>query len=72
MSKIPPSPYIKVSSSPVSCYISSKANGLVDAMFNIESLSGDVMVLGKLKVSGRPTNLDNSRARAYCAYNRGG
>ena len=25
------------------------------------------MVLGKLPVSGRPTNLDLSRARAYCA-----
>ena len=27
------------------------------------------MVLGKLPVLGRPTNLDNSRARAYCACN---
>ena len=25
------------------------------------------MVLGKLPVRGRPTNLDYSRARAYCA-----
>ena len=25
------------------------------------------MVLGKRPVPGRPTNLDNSRARAYCA-----
>ena len=25
------------------------------------------MVLGKLPVPGRPTNLDDSRARAYCA-----
>ena len=25
------------------------------------------MVLSKLAVPGRPTNLDNSRARAYCA-----
>ena len=24
------------------------------------------MVLSKLSVQGRPTNLDNSRARAYC------
>ena len=24
------------------------------------------MVLGKLPAPGRPTNLDNSRARAYC------
>ena len=25
------------------------------------------MVLGKLPVPGRPTNLDHSRARVYCA-----
>ena len=25
------------------------------------------MVLGKLPVSGGPTNLDNKRARSYCA-----
>ena len=30
------------------------------------------MVLGKLPVPGRPTNFDNSRARAYCAYSKGG
>ena len=29
--------------------------------------SGGVKVLGKLPVPGRPTNLDYSRARAYCA-----
>ena len=28
------------------------------------------MVLGKLSVTERPTNLDNSRARAYCACSR--
>ena len=28
------------------------------------------MVLGKLSVSERPTNLDSSRARAYCACKR--
>ena len=27
-------------------------------------------MLGKLSVPGRPTNLDDSRARAYCACNR--
>ena len=32
--------------------------------------SGGVKVLGKLPVPGRPTNLDHSRARAYCAYSR--
>ena len=30
------------------------------------------MVLGKLPVPGRPTNLGNSRARAYCACRRCG
>ena len=31
--------------------------------------SGEAMVLGKLSVPERPTNLDKSRARAYCACN---
>ena len=31
--------------------------------------SGGAKVLGKLPVPGRPTNLDYSRARAYCACN---
>ena len=30
------------------------------------------MVLGKLPVPGRPTHLDYSRARAYCACSRCG
>ena len=30
------------------------------------------MVMGKLLAPGRPTTLDNSRARAFCAYRRGG
>ena len=30
------------------------------------------MVLGKLLVPGRPTSLDRSRARAYCACSRYG
>ena len=34
--------------------------------------SGGAKVLGKLPVPGRPTNLDYSRARAYCACNRCG
>ena len=29
--------------------------------------SDGAMVLGKLLAPGRPTTLDNSRARAYCA-----
>ena len=34
--------------------------------------SGGAMVLGKLPVPGRPTNLDYSRARAYYACSRCG
>ena len=34
--------------------------------------SGGAMVLGKFPVLGRPTNLINSRARAYCACSRCG
>ena len=34
--------------------------------------SGGAMVLGKLPVPGRPINLDDSRARAYCACSRCG
>ena len=34
--------------------------------------SGGAMVLGKLPVPGRPTNLDDSRARAYCSCSRCG
>ena len=34
--------------------------------------SGGAMVLGKLPVPGRPTNLDYSRARANCACSRCG
>ena len=32
--------------------------------------SGGAMVLGELPVPGRPTNLDKSRARAYCSCSR--
>ena len=34
---------------------------------NNRGWTGGAMVLGKLPVPGRPTNLDHSRARAYCA-----
>ena len=34
--------------------------------------SGGAVVLGKLPVPEHPTNLDNSRARAYCAYSKRG
>ena len=35
-------------------------------------MSGDAKVLGKLPVPGRPTDLNYSRARAYCACSRCG
>ena len=34
--------------------------------------SGGAKVLGKLSVPGRPSNLDSSKARAYCACSRCG
>ena len=34
--------------------------------------SGGAMVLGKLSVPRRPTYLDNTRVRAYCACSRCG
>ena len=34
--------------------------------------SSGAMALDKLPVPGRPTNLDNSRARAYCTCSRCG
>ena len=33
---------------------------------------GGAKVLGKLSLPGHPTNLDDSRARAYCACSRCG
>ena len=33
---------------------------------------GGAIVMGKLSVPGRPTNLNYSRVRAYCAYSRCG
>ena len=38
----------------------------------LQGWSGGAKVLGKLPVPGRPTNLDDSRARAYCACSRCG
>ena len=36
----------------------------------IRGWSSDAKVLGKLSVLGHPTDLDNNRARAYCACSR--
>ena len=39
---------------------------------HLQGWSGDAMILGKLPVPRRPTNLDKSRARVYCACSRCG
>ena len=38
----------------------------MDVCFSVQGWSGGAMVLGKLPVPGRPSNLADSRARAYC------
>ena len=53
-------------------YVSLITRILIDAVWFTDSVScggwsGGAMVLGKLPVPGRPTNLDHSMARAYCA-----
>ena len=40
---------------------------LMRRISSIFKWSGGAMVLGKLSVPERPTNLDHSRAGAYCA-----
>ena len=37
------------------------------SVFLKRGMVGDVMVLGKLSMPGRPANLDKSRLKAYCA-----
>ena len=44
----------------------------VPTIVRTEGWSGGAKVLGKLTVPGRPTNLDYSRAWAYCACSRCG
>ena len=45
---------------------------LLGASTSLRGLSGGAKVLGKLPVPGRPTNVDYSRARAYCACGKCG
>ena len=58
--------------------VSSRACVIVPDSFKIVKFScylgwsGGAKVLGKLPVPGRPTDLDCSRARAYCACSRCG
>ena len=60
--------------------MTSETSGLIVTKFHIQppGTSGNrgrldgAMVLGKLSVPGRRTNLDNSRARAYCTCSRCG
>ena len=47
-------------------------NDFYGTLSPFRGLSGGAMVLGKLPVPGRPTYLDYSRARAYCACSRCG
>ena len=44
----------------------------VSFFFGFRGWSGGAKVLGKLSVPGRPTSLEDSRARAYCACSRCG
>ena len=51
---------------------SNSAKTEVCSTLNREGRSGGAMVLGKLPVPRRPTNLDYGRARAYCACSKCG
>ena len=51
------------------CWVNFKCRGVLQ----FRGWLGGAMVLGKLPVPGRPiTNLDKSRARAFCACSRCG
>ena len=56
---------------PSSAFVSKKTF-MYGALKEHGGWSGGAMVLDKLPVPGRPTNLDKSRARAYCACSRCG
>ena len=45
---------------------------LMHWLYRKSGWSGGAKVLSKLSVPGRPTGLDDSRARAYCACSRYG
>ena len=49
----------------------SRSSGLAKTILQ-QGWSGGAMVLGKLPAPGRPTNLNSSRARAFCACRRCG
>ena len=51
---------------------SSDSTSMFQKSVHFRGWSGGGKVLGKLPVPGRPTNLDYSRARAYCACSRCG
>ena len=46
--------------------------GAQTMLYLSQGWSGGAMMLDKLPVLGRPANLDNIRARAYCAFSRCG
>ena len=56
----------------VACAILERTSDLEPSSETTGGCSGGALMLGKLPAPGRPTNLDYSRARAYCAYSRCG
>ena len=56
----------------LSLIVKMKVSHSVVAVGIVGGGGGGGMVLGKLSVPRRPTNLDNNRARTYCACNRCG
>ena len=57
---------------PVTLNVKKKRFGYPSQQLHFRRRLGGAMELDKLSVSGRPTNLDYSRARPYCAYSRCG
>ena len=49
-----------------------KIIGIIDFPYHIKRGWSDGAMLGKLSVSGRPSNFDKNRALAHCACNRCG
>ena len=56
----------------VGCFVFNGPLRQYFSLYRAVGWSGGAKVLGKLPVPGRPTNLDYSRARAYCACSRCG
>ena len=63
---------IALTSSSAASSSSCKNFDILYHLFHYMGWSGGAEVLGNLPVPGRSTNLDYSRARAYCACSRSG